>query len=129
MVQKFSNYIFIFKETWLLHICDWICKNPPVMHKNWNSFYWSNSVPLYFCTACDMVRATVAICLGYCGHLSAPMCTQLGCLCLRASLTQPPSPLTIVVICTYLVRSVMNLLKCSKKDVLLGHWMHKQNNK
>jgi len=28
----------------------------------------------------------------YCGHLSGPLCTQLGRLCLKASLTHPPSP-------------------------------------
>jgi len=29
---------------------------------------------------------------GCCGHLSGPLCAQLGRLCLLASLTHPPSP-------------------------------------
>jgi len=29
---------------------------------------------------------------GCCGHLFGPLCTQLGRLCLKASLTHPPSP-------------------------------------
>jgi len=40
---------------------------------------------------------------GCCGHLSGPLCTQLGRLCLRASLTHPlfpsPLPLTHPLIC------------------------------